>query len=247
MHELHLESKITFFPIEHLDTKDSQEAELKPGQPLVWREFTRSWTVEYLSLPRAKNSPFPTAIQHLCNFSILPAPQLWFWWFNIPERPLVLWRTSSWHCGAGERSYKKCAYDRACMHIIQCVGETCRLCYRFFFLKSCREKVPWLTPPNASVMCCIAPLVCRPLVLSQGIQRFVIRLHCLPFHSTRAVYRNSRHLLLSIIPQDVCLPLVYLCLCNEVKKKTVQRNTEELVQEEKLKVTVKEAREATLK
>lgn len=43
--------------------------------------------------------------------------------------------------------------------------------------------------------------------------------------------------------QDVCLPLVYLCLCDdEVGEKTVQRqrNTEKLVQGEKLKVTVKE-------
>ena len=34
MHELHLQTKIIFFLIEHLDTKDSQDDELKPGQPL---------------------------------------------------------------------------------------------------------------------------------------------------------------------------------------------------------------------
>lgn len=67
-------------------------------------------------------------------------------------------------------------------------------------------------------------LVCYRCYLQACDQRFVIRLLCLPFQSTKAVYRNVKHLLLTIIPLRMFAWCLFICVCAMGwAKKCVQR------------------------
>lgn len=144
---------------------------------------------------------------------------------------------------AGETFYKKCAYN-ICR--LSCVWERLCLCYHLKCRERCKE-----TPLKAFVLCCNAPLVCHGCY-SQGTRPEIchqVALFTFPRDQSGlqecqapAIEHNTT--------QDVCLPLVYLCLRDEVEKKSFKGrrgNTGKLVQGRKLKVTVKETHEVTLK
>lgn len=58
-----------------------------------------------------------------------------------------------------------------------------------------------------------AALVCCLCYLKACVQRFVIRLPCLPLQSTKGVYRNVKHLLLRIIPLRMFAWCLFICVC----------------------------------
>lgn len=58
-----------------------------------------------------------------------------------------------------------------------------------------------------------AELVCYRCYLEACVQRFVVRLLCLPFQSTKAVYRNVKHLQSTIIPLRMFAWCLFICVC----------------------------------
>lgn len=91
-----------------------------------------------------------------------------------------------------------------------------------------------------------AELVCYRCYLEACVQRFVIRLLCLPFQSTKAVYRNVKHLLSRIIPLRMFASCLFICVCAMGWVKNLFKGRGILRAVEKLKVTVKQGRKETL-
>lgn len=121
---------------------------------------------------------------------------------------------------AGEAPYKKCA----CIICTQsCVGETRTLLRYYYFTYRDAEKKCKASDVSEHLCNVLrAALVCRLCYFKAFVQRFVIRLLCLPFHSTKAVYRNAKHLLSSIIPLRMFAWRLFICVCPmrwEKKKK----------------------------
>lgn len=154
---------------------------------------------------------FLTAIQHLSNFAILSVPQFSTdWWFNTPLQPLLLWHTSSWHSVRGRDLIRN-------VHIIYAYNTVCGRGIALalpLFLQRRREGCTE-TPPTAFVMCCDAG-ACLPSVLSQGVRPEIchqVALFTFPLDQSSLQERRAPAIEHNTT-QDVCLPLVYLCLCD---------------------------------
>lgn len=87
----------------------------------------------------------------------------------------------------------------------------------------CQEKVSGISERLCNVL--HAALVCHRCYLEVCVQRFVIRLLCLPFHSTKAAYRNAKHLLLNIIPLRMFVWHLFISVCAMRWKKLFKSRT----------------------
>lgn len=111
---------------------------------------------------------------------------------------------------AGERSNKKCANNIQYVYNPVCGRDTAVV------LPLLSTKMPRKVQRNWHPLCNVlhTALVCHPRYLKACVQRFVIRLLCLPFHSTRALYCNAKHLLLSITPLRMFACRLFICVCS---------------------------------
>lgn len=166
------------------------------------------------------NSQFLTAVQHLSNFAIVFCLSL------LGDDSIFLFTIS--FCGtrpvsAWEGSCRKCVYS-LCIQF--CVWEKHHARVTTFIFLIDTQRHVQLTFPNSLLMCCMGSreLVCYRCYLQACDQRFVIRFLCLPFQSTKAVYRNVKHLLLTIIPLRMFAWCLFICVCAMGwAKKCVQR------------------------
>lgn len=163
------------------------------------------------------------------------------WWFNIPVRPLLLWRTSSWHSVRGRDLIRNAhtiyAYNPVC-------GRDCTYFTTFFSYRYAQKGAE-----TSERLCNVLQrTTCLPSVLSQGMRPEIchqVALFTFPLDQSRLQQRQAPAIEHNTT-QDVCLPRVYLCLCDEVGKSRSKAGGT-LRNRGKLKVTVRAAHEVPLK
>ena len=133
--------------------------------------------------------------------------------------PLFLWHSSSWHSVRGRdliRNVHKIglyAYNPVC-------GRDTALVLPLFFLPQRRRERCKETDTSERLCNVLQRATCLPSVLSRGMRPEIchqVVLFTFPLDQSSLQERRAPAIEHNTT-QDVCLLLVYLCLCDEVKK-----------------------------